>query len=326
MKKKILVGIIGVFFGAFLVISIAFNLSLDIKNVAKIRLDKSGWDVAITDDETIRHITDSVNNMIFVPSGISIGTGGWSYSLTWYDEAGNQIESMVFLGSGAIREEVFFYQSIFGGLDTKYLDELIKNYRIDTEDHLSSIEGKSVLSQAELDWFATKFFNNDENRITNMFLTSTYSDVRNVDLEKLFYCGADGYAFAPVSDEEKQLLAQKDDSIKESVYDLDVVKTTRGEMENILKQYTGFSLGEVNQVNLYNLYFLDEYKAYYNIASDTMMTKYAFEKGWKMDEETIILQYTYALSGDGEQKYIVTLKLVDGNYHFITNASLIEDN
>ena len=326
MKKKIFIGVIGVLFGAFLVISIIFNLRLEIKNAAKINLNKSGWDVDITDDETIQHITDSINNMIFVPSGISIGTGGRSYSITWYDEAGNKIESMTFLSGGTISEDVFFYNSIFGGFDTKYLDELIKNYRIDAGDHLNSVEGKAVLSQTELEWFGTKFFNNDENRITNMFLTSTYSDVRNVDLEKLFYCGADGYAFATVSEEEKHLLAQEDDYAQESVYELDVVKTTSDEMEEVLKKYTGFCLAELDQVNLFNLYFLDEYKAYYNIAGDTIMTKYAFEKGWKMDDGSIILQYTDALNGDVTQKYIVTLKLVNEDYHFITNAILIEDN
>lgn len=326
--RKPSVWIIGIGIVVCLIMAVGFmtNPKAESKGIAKIMLQDGPLYTEITDSETIKQIVSDMNDLVMIPVFPSLPSGGWSYWIKMYDADGNIIDDLTLLSEDTIKGEYFIYKTINGTFDTDYFDWLIENYEVEMKDHLNSMEGEIELSQKELEWFATEFFNNDENRIINMFLTSTYINIKNIDLAKLFYCGADGYGTASVTDEEKQLLAQEDGYAQGSVYELDVAKTTTQEMDEVLEKYTGYPLAGVNQKNLHTLYYLKEYKAYYNIAGDTLMTKYVFEKGWKKDDGDIVLQYTDALNGDGTEKYIVTLRPVDGSYHFVSNASLSGDN
>ena len=55
-------------------------------------------------------------------TGLTAGTGGWSYWLVWYDAQGNEIESLVLCGDNTISGDTFFYRSINGRFDTEFLD------------------------------------------------------------------------------------------------------------------------------------------------------------------------------------------------------------
>ena len=56
MKKNWLLRVVAILFTLFLAISVYYNLKLDIKDVARINLQKSSRDVDITDKETIKYI------------------------------------------------------------------------------------------------------------------------------------------------------------------------------------------------------------------------------------------------------------------------------
>lgn len=306
------------------------NPKQNAKDVARIELGCGSvgivW-VDITDADTIQQIINGINELSFVPISPNLPSGGWSYAIRMYDADDNMIDQMTILGDRRVEKEFFVYYSLNGKFDTEYYDQLIAEAEFKRLDHLlselSSLQGMTEIGKDSLEWFNTHYFNNDANRITNAFLANTYRDAKNIDLHKLFYAGADGCGGGAVSEEEKQLLAQKDSYAQNSGHELDVSKTTKQEMENILQRYLGMSLEETNKVNLYKLHYLEEHDAYYNIASDTVMSRYYFTKGWKEDKTgNIILQYFDALSGDQTDLYMVTLKLVNGNYCFLSNVRM----
>ena len=323
---------------AILCLIVAFgfmtNPKQDAKDVAMIELGRGNKRIAwadITDTDTIQQIIDGVNKLSFIPISPNLPSGGWSYAIKLYDADGNLIEQMTILGDRMVEKEYFVYYSINGKFDTEYFDQLLAEAEFERLENLqsglSSLQGMTEIQDYTREWFNTQYFNNDENRITNAFLASTYQDAKNVNLHYLFYAGSDGYGGGTVSEEEKQLLAQKDSYAQDSVYDLDVSKTTKQDMENILQRYLGMSLEETNKVHLNKFHYLEEYDAYYNIAGDTVMSNYYVTKGWKEDETgNIILQYYDALNGSPDDLYMVTLKQVDGNYQFLSNVSLSGNN
>lgn len=306
------------------------NPKQNAKDVARIELGcgdgKLVW-ANITDVDEIQQIIDGINELSFIPISPNLPSGGWSYAIRMYDADDNMIDDMTILGDKRVEKEYFVYYSLSGKFDTEYYDELLAKAEFERLENLqsglSSLQGMTELQKDSLEWFNTKYFNNDEKRITNAFLTSTYHDAKNIDLNYLFYAGADGYGGGTVTEEEKQLLAQKDSYAQESVYYLDVSKTAKQDMEAVLEKYLGMSLEETNKVNLNKLYYLEAYDAYYKISGDTVTSKYCFTKGWKEDETgNIILQYFDALNGSPEDLYMLTLKTVNGNYQFVSNVSM----
>ncbi len=176
---------------------------------------------------------------------------------------------------------------------------------------------RDTLSEEELIWFSTEFFNSDENRMPNMFLAREFDSPENLDIGNTFHGGADGVGGGEISEEEERLLL-------ELYYDealLDVSKTTAAEMDAILMQYMGITLADTNKVNLDGLYYLDEYDAYYNVAGDTEYSKYILSFGWINEDGTISIQYKDAFEEPADE-YIVTLKEVDGTYQFISNIKI----
>lgn len=308
------------------------NPKQDAKDVARIALGRGSvgfvW-VDITDADTIQQVIDGINKLSFVPISPNIPSGGWSYAIRMYDADDNLIDQMTILDDNLVEKEYFVYLSLIGKFDTEYFDKVIAKAEFERLEkqqlELSYLQGMTEIQKYTLDWFHSNYFNNEENRITNAFLTSTYQDAKSIDLHKLFYAGADGYGGGEVSEVEKQLLAQKDSYAQDSVYDLDVSKTTKQEMEIVLQRYLGMSLEETNKVKLNEFYYLEEYDSYYNIASDTVMSMYYFTRGWKEDETgNIVLEYFDALNGNHTERYWVTLKLVNGNYCFISNERYLE--
>lgn len=204
---------------------------------------------------------------------------------------------------------------LVGCQDASKVDEsnLQKESQVD-----NTIEKDSnALSQEELDWFETSFFNQDEDWMSNMFLSSEYETSADIDLSNLFYGGANGKGgIGEVTEEEVQLLL---DSY--NIEKLDVSKATVDEMNAVLQKYVGLTLDETNKVDIQALYYLEEYNAYYNVAGDTEYIKCDILDGWINEDGTITLRYADALS-DPASTYEVTLKDVDGNYYFVSNKCI----
>ncbi len=178
------------------------------------------------------------------------------------------------------------------------------------------------IDEATLKWFETEFFNNNENLIVNMFLTSEYNSPADIDLHHVFYGGATGMS-TNVSQDEIRLLEQKYDTVIE----LDVAKVTRKEMDQILKKYIGLKRKETNQINLNNLYYLEEYDAFYNLVGNALgntiggmiVPGYVIIEGVRNENGTITLQYYDAFSSY-KRVSEVTLREKDGNYYFVSNV------
>lgn len=326
--KKPAVWVAGIGILVCIIIAICFmtnpvDVINHIENAAKIELRSgmTGNTVVITDVEDIERITENVNAMKFVRNGSTIGTGGWSYWLIWYDTEGNEIESIILNGEDCIRGDFFFYKSTNGKFETDFYDELLGENQngLEQEPESDSVENtedaEHFLSQEQLIWFETEFFNDEENAITNMFLVSEYMTPADIDLSHLFYGGANGKGNATISQTEIQLLEQRYNVTTE----LDETKITVQEMNNILQKYTGLSLDQTNKVNLSSLYYLEEYDAYYNIAGDTMLSRYDFGTGWINEDGTITLQYHDALGSLGPTCQ-VTLREENGNYFLVSNV------
>ena len=277
------------------------NQKQDAKDVARIELGRGSvgfvW-VDITDADTIQQVIDGINKLSFVPISPNLPSGGWSYAIRMYDADDNLIDQMTILDDNLVEKEYFVYLSLLGKFDTEYFDDIIAKAEFERLEkqqlELSYLQGMTEIRKDTLEWFHSNYFNNEENRITNAFLTSTYNNAKNIDLYKLFCAGAEEYI-------------------------------SRQDMESILQRYLGMSLEETNKVNLSKFSYQEEDDSYYNIESDTVMSMYYFTRGWKEDETgNIVLEYFDALNGNHTERYWVTLKLVNGNYYFISNERYLE--
>ena len=344
--RKPSVWIVGIAAVLCLIIICGFmtNPKKDFKEVSKIWLRSPGYSkgLEITDEETIKHITDELKDLSLIPIGPNpvqepekpefLTWFAWIlmkekefHEITWYDVDGNEIDSFWVIGDDKIMKKYFIYMSLNRQFDSEYYRELLAKDCYEKTEADMLFEDAGGLSKDKMEWFSTQFFNNDDNRITNAFLASTYSAAKDINLHYLFYTGPDGYGGGSVSEEEKRLLGQNDSYAQEFVHYLDISKTTTQEMDYMLQKYTGLSLEESNKVNLDQHYYLEGYDAYYNIAGDTVLTKYKFVKGWEEENGDIRLQYYDALSGDESEQYLVTLKLVNGSYCFVSNVKAIEN-
>ena len=174
-----------------------------------------------------------------------------------------------------------------------------------------------TLEENEIVWFENYFFNTDENKMPNMFLSSEYAVAADIDLGNLFHGGADGKGGAgEVPQEEIQLLIERYDAME-----LDTSKVTVEEMNAVLQKYMGITLEESNKAGLEKLYYLEETDAYYNVAGDTVYMKCDIVSGQVNADGTITLVYVDALS-ESSDTYQVTLKEVDGAYIFISNVKV----
>ncbi|MBQ3559241.1 MAG: hypothetical protein IJA07_07010 [Agathobacter sp.] len=251
--RKPSVWIIGIGILVCIIVAIGFmtNPKEEITGVSKILLRGGNHyevNVEITDEETITYITDMVNNMTFIPTGLNAGTGGWSYWLQWYDADGNRIESFLILGDNKISKDPFFYRSINGAFDTDFFDELIENeYKKQEElDKIEQARKLTPMSQDELKWFETEFFNK-ENDMRNCFLNSEYSSPEYIDLYNTFYSGVLGELKDNPTQEEMDLLAQKYNLGGDGVV---WRKHSATVMDAIVRRYAAIGLEETKQVGL----------------------------------------------------------------------------
>jgi hypothetical protein len=138
--------------------------------------------------------------------------------------------------------------------------------------------------------------------------------IENVNIHGIFREGFRLGEYLEVSQEELELLQQKGAAIE-----WDTIKLPIEDMNAVLKKYVNLSLEETNKVDLDNLYYLDDYKAYYICVSDCAYTQYDFFNGWTNEDGTITLQYSQWYSQRDKEIYRVTLREEDGRYYFVSN-------
>lgn len=176
--------------------------------------------------------------------------------------------------------------------------------------HISSEENCTELSEEEIRWFNTEFFNTgDRINMRNMMLICLYQDVKDINLFQLFYNGTG--TPQPVSDREKELLTIVD----ENAAVLDIIKVTSQEINAFLLKYAGISFSDCNQVGLDEFIFLQEYDAYYLIHGDIEYATCNILSGVHLGDDTIVLKYEL----NKELRY-VTLREMNAKYQFIANS------
>lgn len=168
---------------------------------------------------------------------------------------------------------------------------------------------ETILSQEEIDWFNKNFFNVSDNIITNAFLNCEYSDVKDINLEDLFYdCPQGG---ATLADEEMAALKQEMGEIE-----TDIQKVPASYMDEMLQKYANVKLADTNKVDLDAFVYLSEYDAYYLQHGDTHYSSVTVESGEKNVDGTVKLLCLYA---ETEAKYEVTLIAHEDGYYFVSN-------
>ena len=179
----------------------------------------------------------------------------------------------------------------------------------ESENPSESLEdGWTRLTEDELKWFNEQFFNVDGNAIVNAFLNCTYTDVKNIGLEELFY----DVPMMNISDEEMSLLrGSKID------FDTDFQKVPVSYMDEILLTYANVTLAESNKVDLDMFLYIEKYDAYYSGHGDTHHSPVEVKSGVKDDNGNLVL---VCYRSEEEKNYQVTLKAHDNGYYFVSNV------
>lgn len=182
-------------------------------------------------------------------------------------------------------------------------------------------ELENTISQEKMEWFENVFFNDDENKIVNFFLSSEYDSVVNIDLGDLFHNGDNGLGGSgEMSDDEKALAINHF-----GLGNLDVSKAGKEDMDAVLQKYAGLTLENTNKVGLERLFYVEATNTYYKVVGDTKYKKCDITKGLVNEDGTITLRYCDALSSISDT-YEVTLKKVGDSYQFVSNKILDEEN
>ena len=159
---------------------------------------------------------------------------------------------------------------------SRYLEGLLDTYRAD----ITYYPGE--LSAEQIAWFNHDYFNLDgEAGVRNMMLSSTYQDVRDIDLYRLFYNGVPGTA-NDISKEERDALYALDTSAEH----LDLIKVTPQQMDDVLQTYAGIGLAQTAMRGLDGMHYLERYDAYYMIHSDYLDARLAREAGERAEKQS----------------------------------------
>ena len=173
------------------------------------------------------------------------------------------------------------------------------------------------LTNAELSWFNTEFFNGEDLNIRNQFLSSTYQRPEEINMYELFYCGTcgeDGHT-APMTQEERILLLN-------TFYDgfdpdCDCIKIPAAEIDAVLMEHTGLTLADTQALGMGGFDYLAKYDAYYLYHGDTNYRSRAVIAAGERKGDLVRLYYDDRFMGDGWK--CVTLRNVEGGYHFVSN-------
>ncbi len=183
------------------------------------------------------------------------------------------------------------------------------------EENGDTQEDNVALTEDELVWFNESFFNNSEEQITNYFLDSEYSDVKDVDLYRLFY---DLPHTNPDSLTEDELELLESAGLNT---ELDIQKVSTGYMNEVLEKYANMNMGETNKVNLDSFVYLEAYDAYYLSRGDYHYENCLMISGYKDNNGITHLKYERS---DSFYYEVILMPYEDG-YYFVSNKKVMTD-
>lgn len=146
----------------------------------------------------------------------------------------------------------------------------------------------------------------------NRALTSQYADPKQVNLELLFYNGFSDESSKPTDAEWEEL---KDKPGFDINYDLE--RLPAGKMNQILTQYLGITLVDVETTGFYGLVYLERTNCYYRMGTDAeVVENFKATAVEALANGTIRLSYT---SGYENTAYVATLKPAGDGYQILSN-------
>ena len=166
---------------------------------------------------------------------------------------------------------------------------------------VSTPDGTTPLTAAELDWFGRCFFNVVPGWGPNRFLTCAYDRPEDMDLAAVLTCGPEG-SWNVTSQERNMIAAGGTDS---------VVRIPLEQAQELMLRYTGLALSDTQGVGLDSLRYLSEYNAYYRVGDEAEAAYCRILSGWHTADGLTVLQY------DGGT---VTLRQLDGRWVFVSNV------
>ena len=187
-------------------------------------------------------------------------------------------------------------------------------------------EETAQLTAEELQYFTSLFANPEVGRaFPTMLLSSEYDTPENIHLGWLFREGVpndDGSWGSDISEEELEALRSV---LTAEEYDAflmyDAYKTPRNTMNELLIQWLGIGLEDTKQCGLEFLVYLEEYDAYYSVASDTNMVIPEFSSGVRREDGMIELRYRARWSS-GPDTHILVLRPAGESYQFVSNLPI----
>ncbi|MBQ3000736.1 MAG: hypothetical protein IJD63_03200 [Oscillospiraceae bacterium] len=150
----------------------------------------------------------------------------------------------------------------------------------------------------------------------NWALTSQYADPTYVNLKELFYNGFSDESAKPTDAEWEEL---KDLPGFDSNYDL--VRLPVDKMNQVLTQYFGITLEDVNAAGFAGLAYLESTDCYYRMCTDaSTVENFKATAVEELEDGTVRLYYTgssYALGRNGAG--VAVLRPVGDGYQIISN-------
>ena len=135
---------------------------------------------------------------------------------------------------------------------------------------VSTPDGTTPLTAAELDWFGRCFFNVVPGWGPNRFLACSYDRPEDMDLAAVLACGPEG-SWNVTSQERVMIAAGGTDS---------VVRIPLEQAQELMLRYTGLALSDTQGVGLDSLRYLSEYNAYYRVGSEAEAAYCRILSGW----------------------------------------------
>ena len=171
------------------------------------------------------------------------------------------------------------------------------------------------LTDEEIHWFNTEFFNGEYLDIQNQFLSSTYKSPEHINMFELFYCGTGKESSAPMSQEEYRLLL--DTYYGGSEPDCACDKLPAADIDAVLLENIGMVLADTKAISMGSFDYLAAYDAYYHVHGDTNYRSEVVISSGEREGDLIRLYY-YKTSMDIRWKCVTLMEHGDG-YWFVSN-------
>ncbi len=176
-------------------------------------------------------------------------------------------------------------------------------------------EGFTALSEEELEWFNTEYFNTYPN-IHNQFVISLYEKPEDINLFDTFYIGSgiDDYA----TEEERAAIVEAYGWDMEP--DCSCQKNSVAAMDAALTENMGLTLDKTNGNGLDMMLYLPEYDAYYFYHGDTNYLGVTVTGGCRDNAGGVYLNYTCVTFYESER--LLHLEENGDGYLFVSNIEI----